>query len=252
MSEQSTEAQDTPEASEQESWEELEKIDDYSIESDELAAEIEVINGKPNMSLAGYAALANEEGIEVDQCTYEEKPETKGVLVIVSGLNTQGKRRWASHLEPKSNEFQWAKAWSKAQRNLFKICLYGHWKIKEAFAIWESERKDPKTRKRQQSAPRNGQAAPANQKAKQTPTDTARKAFFAALGEQVDDLAKRGVSRDAFLETLKEILGVKSSKDITLAQWKETRAALKVKGYGKIVLKHHRESQRCRCQDESL
>ena len=188
------------------------------------------------MSLAGYAALANEEGIDVDQCTYEEKPESKGVLVIVSGVNKEGKRRWASHLEPKSNEFQWAKAWSKAQRNLFKIFLYGHWKVKEAFEIWEGANKKPSNRNRQQSAPNNGRSAPANQKAKQTPTDTARKAFFAALGEQVDDLAKRGVSKDAFLETLKEVLGVKSSKDITLAQWKETRAALKVKGYGLLVL----------------
>lgn len=56
-----------------------------------------------------------------------------------------------------------------------------------------------------------------------------------AYNEQADDLAKRGVSKDEFLSTLKVILGVKSSKQITLVQWKRTRADLKAKGYGKIV-----------------
>ena len=212
---------DKHEQTAQEPYEELEAFDDYCIESDELAAEIEKIQGKPNMSLAGYAALANEEGIDVDQCTYELIPETNAVLCVVSGVNRHGKRRWASHYEPKSNEHQWAKAFSKAQRNLFKIFLYGHWKVKEAFEKWEASQKNPSSRERQQTTPK-GQA----KAQKETATDKARNAAFAKYNARKPALEERGITEEIFKAGVYTHYKVKSSNEMTQVQCRDLLKSL--------------------------
>ena len=76
----------------------------------------------------------------------------------------------------------------------------------------------------------NGNGSP-----QENATTQAMKACFATFGEKEDDLAEKGVSKDAFWNTLKDVLGVASRTEMNHKQWDDVRTALKTKGYGKIV-----------------
>ena len=147
------------------------------------------------MSLAGYASIANEEGISVDTCKHEQVGE--GILVVVSGRNQHGDQRYGAHLEAKG-AFQWAKAYSKAQRNLFKIFLYGHQKVKDAFAKWHE-------------ANPNYKGKSSNGKPEQQPAEPPISAL-----EQAQNSARNTLRDPATMKVLNE-LGVEKTSDVHAA-----------------------------------
>ena len=70
---------------------------------------------------------------------------------------------------------------------------------------------------------------------KENATTKAMNACFDAFGKQEKALAEKGVSKKAFWDSLKDVLGVHSREKMTLKQWNDVSAALNAKGYGEIV-----------------
>ena len=133
-------------------WEQANEADDELLSADDLVTEVIPINGKPTISHIGLAKIANIRGISVTELNYKEvDTETdKGIFVWGSGVNKEGEIRHAAHFEPRSKpggrelpQFDWAKAWSKFQRNLFKMFLYGDELVKETLEKWEQSKGKP-------------------------------------------------------------------------------------------------------------
>ena len=80
-------------------------------------------NKKPYLTLVGQHAMANREKITVTSIDVEDTEISYKVLM--SGKDKFGMERWGAHEEFKSKTGQdthaYAKAVSKAQRNLFKV-----------------------------------------------------------------------------------------------------------------------------------
>ena len=80
-------------------------------------------------------------------------------------------------------------------------------------------------------------ALPPAQNGTQTDAATANamQACFDAFNEKEQDLLDLGVSKVAFWDALKGVLGVKSREDMTEQQWKDVNTSLKTIGFGEIV-----------------
>ena len=135
-----------------EDWEAREDNDDELITSDDLVTEIKIFpqSGKPYLTLVGCFAMANREKITVTETKVEETEMS--YRITCEGKNPDGDVRFGGHEEFKGNNatHAYAKAISKAQRNLFKAFLYGNATVKEAFAKAEEVLKAEKTKPTQQ------------------------------------------------------------------------------------------------------
>ena len=125
-----------------EAWQEQEENDNRLLNTDDLQTECFMTQGKPTLTHVGYCKIANTQNISVLTLDYHEinSEQENGILVVVSGKNQDGDIRWASHFEPRSNknpQFDWAKAFSKAQRNLFRMFLYGLQIVDETLAKFQ-------------------------------------------------------------------------------------------------------------------
>lgn len=136
-------------AEEKQEWKQAEEADDALLTADDLVTEVIPINGKPSLTHVGLAKIANERGISVTKLKHEvvDTETDKGILVYGSGKNREGDIRHACHFEPRSKpggrelpQFDWAKAWSKFQRNLFKMFLYGDELVEETLDAWEANK----------------------------------------------------------------------------------------------------------------
>ena len=139
-------------------WEKANEADDELLTADDLVTEVILINGKPTITHVGLAKIANKRGISVTELNYKEvDTETdKGIFVWGSGKNREGEIRHAAHFQPRAKpggkelpHFDWAKAWSKFQRNLFKMFLYGDELVDETLEKW----KETKGKGNQQQQP---------------------------------------------------------------------------------------------------
>lgn len=143
MSEQNGELQ--TEQNSKEAWQEQEKQDNRLLNTDDLQTECLMIKGKPSLTHVGYCKIVNNsENISVTSLEYHkiESETENGILVVVSGVNKQGDQRWAAHFEPRDKDnpqFDWAKSFSKAQRNLFRMFLYGKKIVDETLEKFEQK-----------------------------------------------------------------------------------------------------------------
>ena len=202
------------------------------------------------LTAAMIAHLAKVEGIseEIDYRVYDgegDYHEFEVVVSIADDRHPDGKSfRSGFSEEPKMvngryDKFGKIKAYTKAFTRACKKLLPQDLMMAAVFKLarlvpadWQPRQALPQQRQPRALPPAqtNGNGA-----AQETATDKAMKACFAAFGDKEADLAKKGVSKDAFWTTLKEVLGVQSRTDMTEKQWKDVRAALNRKGYGKIV-----------------
>jgi len=225
------ETQATPE------WQERENFDDYLITSEDLVTEMYVIQNRPAMTLVGLASLANEEGIDVT--SVETRETDSHVIVIVSG-EYKGITRWASHAERNNDKdnFVWAKAFSKAQRNLFKIFLYGNQKVKDAFKEFaeqngQGSRKaayqppNTQTTSQYKSRPKTQSKNGFDKTAARKRCDQMFDKVAATITEQVDvEIYWREVCHHFNVDTL---------YDLTKEQWVTLTNDLLKKGFGEIT-----------------
>ena len=224
-----------------EDWEAREDNDDELITSDDLVTEIKIFpqSGKPYLTLVGCFAMANREKITVTETKVEETEMS--YRITCEGKNPDGDVRFGGHEEFKGNNatHAYAKAISKAQRNLFKAFLYGNATVKEAFAKAEEVLKAEKTKPTQQRS--NGKPQQAIEKpqpepvpdnrirtveemqAETEPSEKDRAAYlrrycFALYGEHNADTGD-GRLPAVFWQNVKERFGVKSRTTMTVSHW---------------------------------
>ena len=122
-------------------WEIREDGDDNLITSEDLVTEVAIFpqTKKPYLTLVGCFAMANHEKITITNMDVEETDMS--YRVTCEGKTPDGEVRFGGHEEFKGSNatHAYAKAISKAQRNLFKAFLYGNATVKEAFAKFEVE-----------------------------------------------------------------------------------------------------------------
>ena len=200
------------------------------------------------LTAAMIAHLATAEGIseEIDCRVYDgegDYHEFEVVVSIADDRHPDGKLcRSGFSEEPKVvngryDKFGKIKAYTKAFSRACKkllpqdLMIAAIYKLAKIVPVdWTPRQALPKQRQAALPAP-NGDGNPPQDAA----TIKAMKACFAAFGGKEADLAEKGVSKDDFWATLKAVIGVQSRTDMTLKQWKDVRAALTRKGYGKIV-----------------
>lgn len=227
-----TETQETPE------WQERENFDDYLITSEDLVTEMYVIQNRPAMTLVGLASLANEEGIDVK--SVETRETEKEIIVIVSG-EYKGITRWASHAEPKKerDEHVWAKAFSKAQRNLFKIFLYGHQKVKDAFKEF-AEQNGKGSRKAAYQPPNTSQhkSRPKTQSRTQSKNGfdkTAAREKCERIFEKKSETIAEQIDVEIYWREVENYFDVDTLDDLSKEEWLTLTNDLLKKGFGEIT-----------------
>lgn len=171
-------------------WEQAEEQDEALLTADDLVTEVICIQGKPTLTHVGYASIVNRKGgITVESLEFKETDE--GIFVWGFGENETGERRYACHMEPRSprkNEqsFDWAKAFSKFQRNLFKMFVYGDQLVDETIATWKSKNFPAPV-----NAPKMSVLESAKQAARETYNSEAITAVAGELGIEKLDLFVR-------------------------------------------------------------
>lgn len=203
--------------SEKQEWEQREDNDDFLIDTDDLTTEIYIPKGtnNPTLTHVGLAKIANKERITVIDVKEREiykfqfdkdgnKVQTlDGILMIATGKNREGDQRWAAHFQPvsaKNPHFDWAKAFSKVQRNLFKIFLYGHQTVEETIDKWRAKKGQAQQPATQQ--PPAQQQQPTQQK--ETPVSSL---------DQAKNGARNSLQAEPTLKVLEE-LGIPKTSDL--------------------------------------
>ena len=248
--------------SHKESWEVQEIVDNAvaagemnELMRNELLWEFQQ-NGKwlRGLTAAMIAHLAKVEGIseEIDHRVYNgegDYHEFEVVISIADDRHPDGKSfRSGFSEEPKMvngryDKFGKIKAYTKAFTRACKKLLPQDLMMAAVFKLarlvpadWQPRQALPQQPQPRALPPaqRNGNGN-GNGNGMDSDTTNAMKACFAAFGDKEVDLAEKGVSKEAFWATLKAVMGVESRNDMTEKQWKDVRAALNRKGYGKIV-----------------
>lgn len=231
-------------------WEIREDGDDALITSDDIVTEIQIFpqTKKPYLTLVGLFAMANREKITVTKMDIEETEMSYRVLC--EGKNPDGEVRYGGHEEFKGTNatHAYAKAVSKAQRNLFKAFLYGNATVKEAFAKYaeanpNGQSKPVDNRRPQQRANGNQRQQAREQKpveiplaaddnrihtiaemeAEPVPTEKERGAYlrryvFAVWNEHNPDTGDGRLPAN-FWDNVKDRYTVESRADMTVSQW---------------------------------
>ena len=107
-------------------WKEASEVDNELLSAEDLLTQVISVKGRATLSHVGYATIVNRKGgISVTELQYKETDE--GILVWGCGKNENDEQRWACNMQPRSTDpnddpcFDWAKAFSGFQRNLFKV-----------------------------------------------------------------------------------------------------------------------------------
>ena len=197
-----------------EELEQKEDLDDYLVTVDDLVTEIDIIDGKPSMTLVGICSLANKEGISVETLEWHENEND---IVVIVSTNYKDTNRYASASEKKNVKFAWSKAFSKAQRNLFKICLYGHPAVLEAYDEFE-KRGGKQTYKNQNK--------PANPQTQENLLSFSRNQAIKLWKNSQKELSKLGITQEAFQAAVLKRYNVESKDKMTVANYKNLITSL--------------------------
>lgn len=202
-------------------WEQANEADDELLTADDLITEVIPINGKPTITHVGLAKIANKRGISVTELNYKEidTDTDKGIFVYCTGTNKEGEIRHAAHFQPRSKpggkelpHFDWAKAWSKCQRNLFKMFLYGDELVDETLEKWKANKGKPPAQ--QQSQPKVPPLEQAKNNARNTSKASPTVAIMTEIGKEVGDIHAAAI----------ELWGADDKWDE--ARWKTYRAEI--------------------------
>ena len=128
------------------------------------------------------------------------------------------------------DRFAKQKAYTKAFRNACLKLLPQDLIIAAIYKLAKMVPVDWTPKPQQKALPSAQNGNPAN-----TATAEAMQACFDAFKKKAEDLAFLGVSKDAFWEALKEVLGVKDRNDMTEQQWKDVTKSLNTVDFGEIV-----------------
>ena len=211
---------------EKEEWKVAAEQDDELLSADDLITQVIPVKGKPTLSHVGYASIANRKGgISVEELNYKETEE--GIFVSGHGKNKEGDIRYACHMQPRSTKanedpaFDWAKAFSKFQRNLFKMFIYGDPLVDETIAKWKEKEANKKSNTHQQTTnnkqqPTNTTQQPQSNKQLKDAQDAARKAYQAP--ETLAICKEIGVELGSVFTEAKNIWGDNTKWTINL--WK--------------------------------
>ena len=237
-------------AEQKEQWEELEELDSHLIIQNDVSTQVyyHKLSSSYDYTLNGWTRLANENLISIVDVKVEDLEKMFRVTAIARRFEWHKNAKQLIEIDRvggqeenkiargKPDEFAYAKALSKGQRNAYKAHLKGHASITQERlkAIYDEQKKGNKesTPAQKQSAPSNQQSPPAQQQSQNGGDDadytsTKRKEMFATFTEHKATLATMGIDEKVLAEGMYARFEVKSRADMTADQYLSVTKALR-------------------------